>query len=320
MAARSLDLQPGDEVLSTDLEYGACDLLWDRICAETGARYVRTAIPLPVAHADDVVEAVFAHRTERTRIVFVSHVTSATALLLPVEAIVARARAEGLVTIVDGAHAPSQVAVDLEALGADFYAGNCNKWLCAPKGTGFLHARPERQERVDGAIVSWGDAEPSTFISRTELQGTRDAAAYLAVPAAIDFQRDRGWDDVRQRCRALAAEARAELCALLGTEPVAAPELVRADGERATAAGLRRRGALAAVVRRPSRRDPGDAAGTRPAPHLGRGLHDPGRRRAAARRASARAQRCPRLTVSPTAPCGPRTVPRGGLWLYTRSG
>ncbi len=246
--------------------------------------------------------------------------TSATALWLPVEAIVARARAEGLVSIVDGAHAPSQVAVDLDTLGADFYAGACNKWLCAPKGTGFLHARPERQERIGGAIVSWGDAEPSTFLSRTERQGTRDAAGYLAVPAAIDFQRDRGWDDVRQRCRALAAEARAELSALFGTEPIAAPELVAQMASVRLPPGLRRRGALAAVVRRPPRGDPGDAAGTRPAPHLRRGVHDPGRCRAAARRASARAQRCPRLTVSPTAPCGPTTVPRGGLWLYTRSG
>jgi isopenicillin-N epimerase len=226
MAARSLELKPGDEILSTDLEYGACDLLWDRICAETGARIVRAPIPLPVAHADDVVEAVFAQRTERTRIVFVSHVTSATALWLPVEPIVARARAEGLVSIVDGAHAPSQVPVDVDALGADFYAGACNKWLCAPKGTGFLHARPELQERIGGAIVSWGDAEPSTFLSRTERQGTRDAAGYLAVPAAIDFQRERDWDGVRRRCRALAAAARAELSALFGTEPIAAPELV----------------------------------------------------------------------------------------------
>jgi len=226
IAARSLDLRPGDEILTTSLEYGACDLTWDRICADTGARVVRAELGLPVEREDDVVEAIFALQTERTRVVFVSHLTSATALRLPVETIVARARAEGLVTIVDGAHAVAQLPVDLGALGADFYAGACNKWLCAPKGSGFLHATPERQERVGGAIVSWGNAEPSTFLSRTSRQGTRDEAAYLAVPAAIDFQRERDWDAVSARSRALAAQARAELSELLGTEPIAAPELV----------------------------------------------------------------------------------------------
>jgi isopenicillin-N epimerase len=226
IAARSLDLRPGDEILTTDLEYGACDLTWDRICTDTGARVVRAEITLPVERGDDVVDAIFARRTERTRVVFLSHLTSATALRLPAEEVVARARAEGLVTIVDGAHAVAQLPVDLAALGADFYAGACNKWLCAPKGSGFLHAVPERQERVGGAIVSWGNAEPSTFLSRTTRQGTRDEAAYLAVPAAIDFQRERDWDAVSARSRALAAEARTQLSELLGTEPIAAPELV----------------------------------------------------------------------------------------------
>src|SRR5207302_7154041 len=145
MAARALDLQPGDEVLATNLEYGACDLTWQWLCERTGARYVRA----------DPGE-LFEHRSERTRAVFLSHITSETALLLPVEEIVARARAEELVTIVDGAHAVAQLDLDLPALGADFYAGNCHKWLCAPKGAGFLYVRCGWQERVDGAIASWG--------------------------------------------------------------------------------------------------------------------------------------------------------------------
>ena len=223
IAARSLDLRPGDEILATGLEYDACDLAWEWLCARTGARYVRAGMPLPL---DDVVERLFALRSERTRVVFVSHVTSETAVRLPVEEIVSRARAEGLVTIVDGAHAPGQLPLDLDALGADFYAGNCHKWLCAPKGSGFLHVRPELQERVDGAIVSWGYKERSGFISRTELQGTRDAAAYLTVPDAIAFQRDRDWADVQARCRALTLEARTRLCARLGTEPIAPDEML----------------------------------------------------------------------------------------------
>ena len=207
MAARALDLQPGDEVLATDLEYGACDLTWQWLCERTGAHYVRAEIG-----------ELFEHRSERTRAVFLSHITSETALLLPVEEIIAKARAEGLVTIVDGAHAVAQVDLDLSALGADFYAGNCHKWLCAPKGAGFLYVQPDWQERVDSPIISWGYGDPATFISRTEHQGTRDSAAYLAVPDAIAFQREH---DVREQCRALAREARRELCTLLGTEPLA---------------------------------------------------------------------------------------------------
>ena len=153
---------------------------------------------------------------------------STTGLVLPVEEIVRRARALGLVTIVDGAHAPAQVPVDLATLGADYYSGNAHKWLSAPKGAGFLHVRPEHQDRVDAAIVSWGYREGSTFSQRLEKQGTRDPAAWLAVPDAIRFQAERDWDAVRERCRRLTAEARRELCDLLRTEPLA-PESMLAQ-------------------------------------------------------------------------------------------
>jgi isopenicillin-N epimerase len=231
IAARSLELRTGDEVLATDLEYGACDLAWDWVCRRTGARYVRAEIPRPVPDPEAVVEALFARASERTRVVFASHVTSGTALVLPLAEIVARARAEGLVTVVDGAHGPAYLPLDLDALGADFYAGNAHKWLCAPKGAGFLHVRPELQERVEAPVVGWGYAEGATFAQRLEQQGTRDAAAWLAVPEAIRFEAERSWDAVRARARALALEARDELCALLGTEPLAPPALL---GQMAT--------------------------------------------------------------------------------------
>jgi isopenicillin-N epimerase len=221
LAARSLRLEPGDEVVATGLEYGACDLAWEEVCRRAGARYVRAPIPLPVAEAREVVDALFAHAGERTRAVCVSHVTSSTGLVLPVEEIVARARALGFVTVVDGAHAPAQVPVDLAALGADYYAGNAHKWLCAPKGAGFLHVRPDHQERVDAGIVSWGYRDGNSFSERIEKQGTRDPAAWLAVPDAIRFQAERDWDAVRARSRALLRDARRELCDLLGTEPPA---------------------------------------------------------------------------------------------------
>ena len=207
LAARALDLQPGDEVLSTNLEYGACVYTWRSMC---------TFVEVDVAE-------LFDHVTDKTRAVYLSHITSETGLLLPVEEIVSRARELGLVTIVDGAHAPGHVDLDLDALGADFYSGNCHKWLCAPKGAAFLHVRSEWQERVGGVIVSWGYEEPATFITRTERQGTRDPAAYLTVPDAIAFVRTH---DDRERCVALAREARRDLCALFGTEPIAPEEMV----------------------------------------------------------------------------------------------
>src|SRR5581483_10879787 len=165
-----------------DLEYGACDLAWEWVCNRSGARYVRAPIGLPLHGPDELVNALFASASERTRVVYVSHVTSATGLVLPVEEIVGRGKGLGLVTVVDGAHAPAQVPVDLATLGADFYAGNCHKWLCAPKGAGFLHVQPERQERVDAAIVSWGYGDGNTFSQRVEKQGTRDPAATSPCP------------------------------------------------------------------------------------------------------------------------------------------
>lgn len=208
MAARALQLEPGDEVLSTNLEYGACVYTWRRHSTFVEAPY----------------DELFDHVTERTRAVYVSHITSETGLLLPVEEIVSRARDQGLTTIVDGAHAPGHVDLDLEALGADFYTGNFHKWVCAPKGAAFLHVRPEWQDGVDGAIVSWGYEEPATFLTKTEPQATRDPAAYLAVPDAIAWSREH---DDRERCVALCREARRDLCELLGTEPIAPESMIR---------------------------------------------------------------------------------------------
>ena len=226
LAARSLELRPGDEILTTDLEYGACDLAWEWLAARTGAAYVRAPIPLPLASPAELVEALFACATDRTRVVYVSHITSSTALILPVEEIVSHARELGFVTIVDGAHAPAHVPLDLAALGADFYSGNTHKWLMAPKGAAFLHVRPEHQERVDAAIVSWGYAAGCGFQERIEMQGTSDPAAWLAVPDAIRYQAERDWEGVRERCRALTREARAELCDLVGTEPLVPEEML----------------------------------------------------------------------------------------------
>ena len=212
VAARAVRLAAGDEVLSTDLEYGALDLTWEHVCSSVGARYVRTPIRLPVQNADEIVEAVWAGVSRRTRVLFISHVTSSTALTLPTAELCRRAREAGIRTVVDGAHVPGHLPLDLRALDADFYAANCHKWLCAPKGAGFLYVQRELQRDIHPLVISWGyDGDDPSFRSRHEKQGTRDPSAYLTVPAAIEWQREHDWDTVRERCHELARRARNEL-------------------------------------------------------------------------------------------------------------
>ena len=212
IAARTLALGPGDEVLTTNLEYGALDLTWERVCREAGARYVRTPIALPLADDEDLAETIWAGVTDRTRVLYVSHHTSSTALTLPVQDLCGRAREREIATVVDGAHVPGHLPLSLRELDADFYAGNCHKWLCAPKGAGFLHVRRELQRDAQALMVSWGyEGDDPSFLARHEKQGTRDPAAYLTVPAAIEWQREHRWDGVRARCHELARRAAAEL-------------------------------------------------------------------------------------------------------------
>jgi isopenicillin-N epimerase len=219
-AARSLRLEPGDEILSTDHEYGAVDLTWEFVAAKTGARYVRQTVAVPLGSAEEIAEAVWAGAGPRTRVLSVSHITSRTAVRFPVEELCRRAREAGILSIVDGAHAVAQIPLDVEAVGADLYAGNCHKWLCAPKGAGFLWARPEQQDWLEPAVVTWGYEPGQRFAERSHWQGTRDPSSYLSVPAAIDFQLEHRWDDVRQRCYELVDWTRAAVAGWSGLEPL----------------------------------------------------------------------------------------------------
>jgi len=224
--ARSLQLQPGDEILTTDQEYGACDYTWEFICNKLGAKYIHQPIPLPVESESEIVEQFWQGVTAYTKVIYLSHITSTTALRMPVEKICMRAREAGILTIIDAAHAPGQIPVDLQALQADVVFGNCHKWLLAPKGSAFLFVRREVQHLVEPLIVSWGYhptpeiATGSHFLDLLQWTGTHDPAAALAVPAAIQFIREQDWEEVRLECHKLLRDAIERICDLTGLDPL----------------------------------------------------------------------------------------------------
>lgn len=224
IVARSFPLEPGDEVLGTTHEYGAVERTWTFICEGKGARYRSQPIALPVTSAESVVEQLWQGVTPRTRALVISHITSPTALTFPVAEICRRAAAEGIITIIDGAHAPGQIDLALDEIGADFYAGNLHKWVCAPKGSAFLYAQPDRQPMLQPLVVSWGwraiAPGPSPFQDYFGWTGTSDPAAYLSVPAAIAFQREHDWPAVRETCHTLAVTASQRIGALTGLSPI----------------------------------------------------------------------------------------------------
>lgn len=216
--ARSFPLAPGDEILSTSLEYGALDYTWEHLCQRFGATYIKAEIPLPFTTQEAIVEAIWSRVTRQTKAIFMSHITSGTAVILPVEEICRRAREAGILTIIDGAHCPGQIPLDLTALGADIYSGNLHKWLCTPKGSAFLYVHPDQQEWIESLTISWGWGEDHTFLTRNEVQGTRDISAFLAVPRGIEFQREHHWDEVRRVSHERLAAFRARQAERTGIE------------------------------------------------------------------------------------------------------
>jgi len=218
--ARSLDLGPDDEVVSTNHEYGACDRAWRFLSQKQGFKYTNQPVSMPLTSADEFVVQLWQGVTARTKVIYLSHITSPTAVIFPVSDVCRRAREQGILTVVDGAHVPGQIHLDLEEIGADFYTGNLHKWLCSPKGAGFLYAHPNVQNLLEPLVVSWGwqSEKPglSQFVDHHEWWGTRDIAAFLSVAAAIRFQEENDWDKVRVDCHALAVEAETRLCELTG--------------------------------------------------------------------------------------------------------
>ena len=236
IVAQSLDLKPGDEILTTDHEYAALEKTWAYVCRRSGARVRMVSIPLPLTREDQFTEAILGGMTDRTRVLFLSHITSATALVFPIERVVAEARARGIYSVIDGAHTPGHIPLDLHRLGADFYAGNCHKWMMSPKGAGFLHVRRDLQPMIHPLVISHGWTEDgnqpgargpfgnSSFIDMLEMQGTRDPSAWLTLPAALAFARQHDWDTVARDCRALAQATAARVAALTGLKAFSLPE------------------------------------------------------------------------------------------------
>ena len=226
---RSLRFGPGDELLTTDHAYNACRNAL-HAAEQSGARVVTAAIPWPGATPAQVVDTVLGAVTPRTRLALIDHVTSPTGLIFPIDALVRALDQRGVDTLVDGAHAPGMLPVSLRGIGAAYYTGNCHKWLCTPKGSGFLHVRRDRQDRMLPLAISHGFNSNRTDRSRFrllfDLGGTDDPTPFLCIPEAIRFfgtLLPGGWPELMRRNRARALEGRAILCDSLRI-PVPAPE------------------------------------------------------------------------------------------------
>jgi isopenicillin-N epimerase len=229
----ALEFEPGDEILSVDHEYNAVLNTIRRRAGQTGASLVLARVPFPVTSADAVFDAILERVTPRTKLAVISHVTSPTALVFPIARLVAALTEKGIDTLVDGAHAPGMVEVDITRLGAAYYTGHGHKWLCAPKGAAFIHVRRDRQALIRPLITSHGANSPRTGRSRFRLEfdwtGTADPTAALSIPAALDFMASLapgGWTEIRTRNHLLALAGRAAVMAALGTTPVAPDEMI----------------------------------------------------------------------------------------------
>ncbi len=226
IVARSLSLVSEDQVLTSDHEYGACDYTWDFICGKSGANYIHQRIPLPVHSDEEIIKQFWQGVTPQTKVIYLSHITSPTALKIPVEQICQRAKRAGILTVIDAAHSPGQIPFDLQALGADIVTGNCHKWMLGAKGAAFLYVRRELQDLIEPLVVSWGykpTAETSTgfrFIDKLQWTGTKDPAAALTIPAAIQFMQENNWADVQIECHALLRDALERICNLTGLSPL----------------------------------------------------------------------------------------------------
>ncbi|MBL7913677.1 MAG: aminotransferase class V-fold PLP-dependent enzyme [Bacteroidia bacterium] len=223
--ANTLRLKENDEVLTTNIEYGAMDRTWKFYCNKVNAKFIRQSISLPILSKESFLEEFWNGYTEKTKVVFISHITSATGLVLPVKEIIEEAKKRGLMTIIDGAHVPGHLKLDLKELDADIYTGACHKWMMTPKGSTFLYVRKSLQIKIEPLVVSWGyDSDTpsdSQFLDYHQFNGTRDFSAYLTIPKAIEFMQEHKWWEVSDSCKKMVRENALRFCDLTGFAPLA---------------------------------------------------------------------------------------------------
>ena len=223
----NVNLNKGDEVLTTDLEYGSCDRMWFYESKKRDFSYIRSKVSLPVIDNESFCKEFWNDATEKTKYIFISQITSSTGMILPIPEIILEAKKRGIQTIIDGAHVPAHIDLDIKVLDPDYYVGACHKWLCCPKGVSFLYVKKECQKNIQPQIMSWGWGEEydefknstqlnssSRFINVFQWQGTRDMSAFLTVPSAIEFQNQYNWESVRDRCKKMIITARDEITEL----------------------------------------------------------------------------------------------------------
>jgi isopenicillin-N epimerase len=230
---RSLELAPGDELLVTNQSYNACKNAFIYAAERAGAKVVSAELPFPIASPDDAVEALLAKVGPKTKLALLDHVTSPTGVVMPIEAMVKELAAKGVESLVDGAHAPGMIALDLAKLGAAYYTGNLHKWVCAPKSVAFLYVREDKRESVRPTVISHGANSPREGRSRLWVEfdwiGTQDPTPILAVPAALRFLPTLAggtWAGVYESNRNKALAARKRLCEALGVEAPAPDSMI----------------------------------------------------------------------------------------------
>lgn len=234
---RSLDFDRDDELIVTDHAYNACRNVVEYVAKRNGARVIVATIPMPIEAEDTVVESILSTVTDKTRLLLIDHITSPTALVLPIERIIKVLDERGIDTLVDGAHAPGMIPLNLDRIGAAYYAGNCHKWMCCPKGAGFLHVRRDRRQPIHPTVISHGyntvRPERGRFHEEFDWAGTHDPTPWLCLPDAIQFLEslfEDGLDGLRRRNHELAVAARRLLCDAVGSDPPCPEEMLGSMG------------------------------------------------------------------------------------------
>lgn len=227
---RSLPLKKDDEILTTNHEYGALDKTWNFICKKTGAKYIRQSISIPLLSKNDFIKSFKGGITEKTKVIFFSHITSSTGLIFPAKEICKIAKEKNILCIIDGAHVPGHIDLDIKKLDPDIYTGACHKWMCSPKGTAFLYVKKEFQEIMEPLVVSWGyesdTPSHSQFLDYMQWQGTNDISSYLTIPDTIKFLDENNWQQVSKECKKINRWARKEINQLLKKEPISNDDFI----------------------------------------------------------------------------------------------